>query len=376
MPTITPEQRREMLKKRAAQSLESGQETETPKERKTVLDLSKVNKKVNWYKPKSGAKNKNLIDILPFRISQPWYEKLLTYPKDFGSKIRKPTGIPVGYDDYKLEVPVHYVQSKGQILCLREAFGEKCVRCDDMFAEYAKRGTDDYSETTAQSLRPQWRCFYNVYDYNDPDKDIQLWDFAYNLFEKYVLEKGDTSDEGQIVFSDLLDGRTIEWIGRDKTGASKGEGKGKGRSYNYIEAGEINFKMRTDPYDESVLNDVFPLDAMLVIPTPQEVADFHYGYTPTRQEPEAPKETQNAAPRRRPPTTQVQEEKPVQASSKPINELELDTCPGNGEVGVSYQQLPECETCETERFERCGTEYDKKKLVPKQEAAPQPRRRR
>ena len=91
---ITEEQRREALRRRTQQA---GHDRDKTGFSRMVLNLSNV-ENVELYKPKS-SRDINCIDILPYIITQEWYKEL-----------RKPNGVPtgleVGFTDYKLEVPV------------------------------------------------------------------------------------------------------------------------------------------------------------------------------------------------------------------------------------------------------------------------------
>lgn len=207
--------------------------------------------KVPMYKVKSG-RDLNCLDILPFEISEEWYEKL----KGFSGN---PTGLTSGQIDYKLEVPVHYGIGPGNevFLCLREAFGEHCDICEAMFDELNK---DEPNKKISDALRPKWRTFYNVYDYDDPDAGIQIWDFSYHMFEKPMLEDIELDDSNLIFFWDLEDGSTIEFKGKEK----------KLGKNPFVECQSFDF-LKRDPYDDNILDETYPLDCMLNIPTQEEV---------------------------------------------------------------------------------------------------------
>ena len=118
--------------------------------RKSALDFSKTTKAINYFQPKTGRGEENAIDILPFIITQEWYQKL-----------RTPSGRPVGLEpgdvDYVLMLPLHsgVGPNNDVFLCLREAFGQECPICDDMF-EFYRQGEKE----KAAAVRPRWRCWY------------------------------------------------------------------------------------------------------------------------------------------------------------------------------------------------------------------------
>ena len=79
-----------------------------------------------FYKPSHGQQ-RNVIDILPFVVSQDWYKRLRTFSG-------RATGMEVGDWDYKLEIPIHFDIGPGRaaFLCLNQAFGERCPICEEL----------------------------------------------------------------------------------------------------------------------------------------------------------------------------------------------------------------------------------------------------
>lgn len=337
MARITAEQRRAALRKRTETGvLERGQKGLG---RKSVLDYSKAgNLKLVKYQIKSG-KEKNYIDILPFEITQPWYKKLRSVS---GSII----GLGVGFTDYKLEIPIHrnVGENNDVFLCLNKAFGEKCPICEEMYEEYNK-DEEKQDSKKIDGLKPKWRCFYNIYDY-DGEVPIALWeDVSYYLFEEMLQEAMESEEEGIVTFSDPGMGSSIEFKGREKKIGKKG--------HPFIEAHSIDFKVR-DSYSEDIATQTFPLDAMLVIPTYEEVAKCHLDMEEDEQEgqEESASETR---------TRSRFKEENSETSSKAEEKTEekpWDDCPRGHEFGVDCNTKKDCETCDDALFQACAAKQD------------------
>lgn len=364
---MSMKERREKLKQRSKEAAKNRDSKGGGK--KSILDLSELGD-IKWYEPKAGGKNKNVMDIVPFVITQKWYKNLRSYSG-------KEVDLDIGELDYKLEIPVHRSigNSNSTVLCLREAFGGKCPICDDMFEEWAKKGTSDFDEKKARALQPKWRDIYIIYDYKDPDyKGFKLWDVSYHLFEIYLMEAAETSEDGFICFSDPIDGRVIEWVGNEKTIGDKG--------HPFIDAGScqaFKFLKREEPYSDEDIEENFSLDSLLKIPTFDEVARIHYDLeddesaqdeeekqaeeqdeprtrTRSRREPEKEKQEDKkdkGTSRTRSRRSQPDEEEPIEDDFE--GEMERDECPAGGLMGRDCQKFDECQNeCPDDKFERCS----------------------
>jgi len=341
--------------------------------RKSVLDLGVVNLPV--WTPRSG-KDKNYIDIMPWRVTQPWYKNLHT-------RAGTMTGLEPGDCDYKLEVPRHGSVGPGKdlMLCLREAFGKTDAICEDMFAEYQKRkeGGRDFDKEKARSFMPSWRDFYIIYDYDLAGKGFQIWEISYELFEKYLLDELKTSiDEGgMIVPWDLQDGRSVEFKGREK----------KLGNITFVEAEGITFHKR-DPYEEDILSKLPSLDKALVIPAYEEIRAAHYGLEEDEvkgsEQPETTPEKEAPRTRTRP---SVETPSPAETTGGGrtrggVRETpKFNECPAGGKFGLDCGRIQACkdEACSQEVYEAClkkseelakEAEVEKAKEAEKKEPAP------
>jgi hypothetical protein len=372
MTKITAEIRREKLRNRSKQAVQTRDQKGLG--RKSVLDWSRfVGKKPAAFKVRAGKDKKNLIDFLPWKVTQSWYKDLRTFSG-------LTTNLDVGDWDYKLEVPVHknVGENNDTFLCLRLAFGGKCPRCEEMFEEYEK---SEPNEKKINALKPSWRCWYNVYDYDEetnPDGDIQIWeDVSYHNIEKEILNEADEGEEPTL-YSDIEIGKSVEIEGRTKK-LGKNE---------FIEAKNVKFKDR-DPYDESIVEETVSFDALVKICTYDEFARAHLGldsddisndsddisndsndFVPS----ESPKENEKALSlptgrRRR--RRNISKEEAI--SDDPSSQKESEKCPDDLEFGAPDIESEKCKNCPDDMFEKCVELSDKKA---EQEIEPQTRSRR
>ena len=307
-----------------------------------VLDLSKSGKKgkVNMYKVQSGKK-KNVIDILPFVVSQKWYSKLRTFNG-------KPVGLEPGDEEYKVEYAVHrnVGPEKKNMLCLREMFGQPCEACAQRDAEYQK---DDPDEKVLDALKPTWRCLYNVYDYNEPEKDIQIWDYSRYLFEATLLEEAENDEDGIVLFSDVEEGKTLRFKGREKNFGKAGN--------SYVEVSQIDFEDR-EPYSDDIVEDTYPLDAMLVVPTPEEFTAAFLGLDIDNEDDDEEEAERPAAARRRPRKAKAKAEPELDEEEKADDVPFDEDCPFGLEFGADCDSDPACEDCPDDVFTACAKKQD------------------
>jgi len=345
MPKSAAEMRREKLRNRQKQAIDTKDQKGLG--RKSVLDWNRfTGKKPMSYKETCGVKELNVIDFLPFVVTQEWYKTLRTFSG-------LTTNLDVGDWDYKLELPIHrnVGENNDHIICPRLAFGQKCPRCDDMFAEYEK---DDPDKKVTDALKPSWRCWYNVYDYseeNNPDGIISVWeDVSYYLFEKEILNAADEGEE-TVLYSDIEMGKTVEIKGKEK----------KLGKNPFIEAGNVEFKDR-DPYDENIIEDTVSFDALVKFVPYDEFLRIHLGLDENNEpvetgddQSEETKEKPKTNSRRRGPKTEskVEEEDDIPAW------VEGD-CPAGLEFGNPDMDSRGCKKCEDAAYDACVKYADAK----------------
>jgi len=292
--------------------------------------LAGIEKKPQKYDMSSNKKN--LIDIIPWEVTQEWYQRMRTHS---GS----PTELPPGYVDYKLEVPVHFNvgEDNAIVVCLRLAFGKKCPLCEGLFEEWDK-DKDKQDDKVINALKPSWRCFYNVFDYDDQEKDIQLWHCAWSNFEEMLMEALEVGEEGLEMFSDPEEGKTVQFLAKEKS-----IGKNK-----FNEAHSFTF-LKREPYNDDIIDSAVSFDACLVIASYSDIAAMmlHMEDDGEGQEPPNSPDTT----RRRRPGGDAQTDLPPD---------EPAGCPHGGNWGKDCGSIPACQSdCDEKTFRACSIEQDR-----------------
>ncbi len=372
--TQLPNDYREKLRRRQEQQVED--KGKTGLGRSQVLDYEKSPVAVKEWKPKYMP-NENAIDIIPFIISEPWFKNLKEGPAG------RPMGIDTGYPWYKLQVPVHFgVGPDNQnLLCLREAFGKECCQCDEMFNLYNQGKKDD-----GKKLKSGWRTYYVIYDYDEPDKGFQLWDVSYYMFEATtsmdpqrvnLLDAQNLSDGGVVPFFDIDGGSTVIAKFKKKTMGSN----------EYAEVDSISFESRDAYTYEEIIQNGYPLDKMLTIPTPEQFSNAFYGINPDEEEGQEQQTSSGSTGGRSrsrstqtQQTQQTQQRQTSQTENPPDNtqrrgrageqapgfdkEGDWGQCPADGSFGHDCNTLDECQgnmenSCDEKTFQECVSRHEK-----------------
>jgi len=300
---------------------------------------------VHRFKAKKG---KNEIDILPFEV---------TTKND-------PKGTPIGDDNYKLEYWRHtnIGPNNDMVLCLKETFGKACSICE----EKQKMLDDgaDWKDAEVSALHAKRRCMYNVIDQNDTEKGMQLFDQSHFKFENPLFGAAEYKNPDFVCFADIEDGYTVTFRGSEETFAKK----------KFIEPADFDFEAR-DSYEESIYDDVYPLDALLIIPTYEEVQALFLGIGSEEDSPAPAEKPEKKAPtssRKRKgktanPRTEAKEgrETPERGgrrrkqAEEPKDEIPDASCPNGLVIGAEWDTADVCGDCEDTCYADCETEYKK-----------------
>ena len=205
---------------------------------------------VNFFKPKVGT---NLISIVPFIYQTERFKKVNKY------------AVP-GNEEYVLDVWAHTFIGTNQdsFVCLNKTFNKACPICEEI-AELQKAGQID--KATLDKIKPKRRVIYNVIDLNDEAKGIQLFEVSHFLFAHELLEEAETGPDSPVFFYELDEGKDVQFKAVET--AYKGR---KGLKFK-----NFTFKDR-DAFDESILDDSYPLDKMLKVLTYEEMRNAFYGF--------------------------------------------------------------------------------------------------
>lgn len=360
MPTV--QQIRDALQARRKAAVKNRGVTGGSK--KSIIDLTLAPDTATWeYNKWDGpqmGRDGSLFDIIPYVITQEWTLDLKAHD---GMSLRELTpSIEVGFLCSHLEIPVHknVGENNDIAICLRLAFGQKCPMCDDRKDEFNK---EQPNKSITDALKPSWRCFYNIFDYDQTDKGFQVFDdVSWYMFHQLLLEAEEIDNRGQIDWDYLEGGYSIELHIREKT-----LDKNK-----FWEASKINFQER-EPWGMEEANKVVSFDQLISIPTYSQVAAMHLGMP---NEPQSSASTRQRTTNRqaaadrsrytnRPPaadrsrhdvdTTDTDDDIPPEAEG---------ACPYGYEYGVDNGKHHECEACEEEVFDGCKRYANTLKDIP------------
>lgn len=137
-------------------------------------------------------------------------------------------------------------------VCLARTFNKRCPICD-----YAKQGKNNGSLTKDElaALRAKERMLICVIDREDKDEKIQLWDVSYHLFGKMLdKELTDSDDDGVWKFYHPDGGISL------RCRFNKEQFNGR----DFYKCDRIDFKTRKQDYDPEILDEVPPLDDVLI----------------------------------------------------------------------------------------------------------------
>lgn len=239
---------KESLKRRQKENVKN--KGRSQRTNKGILDFSEY-EEVNFYKPSTDSNN--VIDIIPWTVKSNNHPQLL-----------KPGDL-----DYILDVWIHFKvgPAENNYICLKRTFGKACPICQER--EQMKED-EDIDEKTLDRMKPTHRAIYNIIDLNDESKGVQLFEASHAYFEQEMEEEiqaqFDQKGEEAPTITDLEEGRTIEF----RATSNKFEG------HTYLKYKSFKFSER-DPYGENILDEAYPLDSLLVIPTYEEVKNAMLG---------------------------------------------------------------------------------------------------
>lgn len=310
---LSKEERKRALRDRTSSNIKNKDSAGNTGKR--VIDLSNYDD-VAFYKPKKGT---NKIDILPFLVSTD----------------KHPQGMKPGYEDYLLDIWVHgwVGPAEDSFVCLKKTYGKPCPICEEIAAMLQ---SESPNKKLINSIKAKRRCYYNVIDLEgDEDDKIKLFEVSHYLFEKELLEEAETAEEEVIIFSDLEDGRSIRFR------ASQDQMEGK----EFLKFKSFTFEKRRKPYKEGMLEQTYPLDALLVIPSYDEVKNSFFGVDDDQD-------------KGRDDDQDDDDDSPREKSSHKREERSgKSRCPHGYKFGADCDEQDECADCDA--WEKCADERDK-----------------
>ncbi len=287
------------------------------------LNISKF-EGVEFYTVKEG---RNEIDIIPFIITTS----------------NHPKGREKGKSDYKLDIWVHrYVgEQEGDFLCLKETFGKPCPICEDIKRMIASQEYT-FKDDEIRKLKAKHREVYNVVDLSDDEQKVKLFDFNHFEFQKDLIEEAEAGEDGIITFADPEEGKTIVFRGSEREGKEFKESF-KPKNFKFVDR---------EPIDEEILEQAYPLDAMLIIPSYEDVKKAYFGISEDDEEPEEKEEEEDEAPKKR---KRVEEEDEAPKKKSGSKDKETEDCPAGGKFGKDCDELEDCKKCK--KWEECSEAF-------------------
>jgi len=159
----------------------------------------------------------------------------------------------------------------------KRTFNERCP----VHEEYSRLNNDpNADEEHIKSLRAKQRQLFYVFDHDEPEKGVQLWDMSYWLFGKQLDEKIMLAEEedGYDQFFDPYDGLTI------KLGVTEDQFAGN----KFYKVAAIDFVKRKDEIDEELWADLEPLENLLKVLSYSELKAILFMEEPEESEDDAP----------------------------------------------------------------------------------------
>jgi len=296
----------------------------------SVINSSKLPEGA-FFKVKEG---KQTIDIIPYIVTTDKHPKL--------SK---------GNIDYLLDVWVHRSVGAGEdsFICLKKNYKKACPICEEMEQLIADGQDDD----VVNALKPKRRVFYNIKDAGSDKDEIQIFEQSHFKFEKELLEEAESDDGEVIVFSDPTDGMSVEIKGK------KASFKGR----DFIEVRKISLVDRDEQYDDDIIEEAYSLDALLIVPTYEQMRDSFHGLASDTEENEENEEkpVKKKSAKKEEPEDDEEDDDEEDAPKNKKDKAEDKKgkggkCPHGHAFGAECDEHKDCKKCES--WDECSDAYD------------------
>ena len=287
---------------------------------------------VNIFKV-DASERRSVINIMPYTVTEPHH------PRNDGTGRAE-----VGTDWYNRPYKVHrQVGPENQNVVCPSSISKPCPIC-----EYrSKQMQEGADKEITDALRPSLRNLYVVIpiDHKKYDEKPYIWDVSNFLFQKLLKDELDEKPQYE-VFADLEGGFTLKVRWEEKT--AKGN--------QFAQAQRIDFEKREEDYEESIMEDIPDLDAVLKILSYKELHSLFYQEeveidddqednggdeeeTPPRKKKKAHHEENDD-----------DDDKEGQKSKKKKHKKDEDgdeeKCPHDHKYGVDTEEYDDCDDCD------------------------------
>jgi len=233
------------------------------------------------------------------------------------------------------------VNKQHTVICPRKTFDKHCPICEDWEAEYSEVRDSKEVSTPKAVCRP----YYLVIDEDDADREIKLFQAAYEHFEKRMHSKLNSIVQRggeELIPWDDEEGSIVVFDGE------------KSKNYDYVEPINFDFEDRKslDLSDDEVPS----LDKYMVIHSPDELKRLQHA----DDDADIPEDDNDAE--------TVVSDRIVRRDSKretpEVEESSGNKCPGKGKFGVDFNNIDFCskeDVCSQKSYEACQEENERLK---------------
>lgn len=153
-----------------------------------------------------------------------------------------------------------------QSIVCPSSIGQKCPICEYR-AQLLKDGAR-WDDDAVKALKPSMRNLYVVIPKGSKkyEETLHIWDISQFLFQDKLNEEIQENEEYE-TFPDLEEGYTLRIrFSEESFGGNK-----------FAETSRIDFKERSKPYDEAILEEIPSLDEILEIPSYKTIEAMFFG---------------------------------------------------------------------------------------------------
>jgi len=226
---------------------------------------------VDVWQPKAGTKR---IDIIPFEVGEgnPYAEQGTWY--------------------YERTYWIHrgIGPNNESFVCPAKTSKKPCPVCEAR----AKMARDpETDKEVLKQMRPKERQCFLVFDHDEEEKGVQLWDFSWYNFGRLLDDYRKDADEDERHINDFDDfeaGATLRIGFREESMGSN----------TYLEAYKIDFKPRRNGLDAELLEHGICLDEIIKVPSYEQLKKAFYQEEDDEEE-ETSTPKKKVPPKRKPP---------------------------------------------------------------------------